>query len=189
MTRLCAVEGCGKPARGRGHCHNHYYRLHKYGDPLAGKTFYREPLRFIHEVALKHTGDACLKWPYSIRRDGFGQIQIDRKSVTVSRYVCELAHGAPPTSEHQAAHSCGKGHEACISPVHVRWATRAENEADKLLHGTDNRGEKNPVAKLTWVKVKKIRSQKGNKSNRELADEFGVAPSTISVIQAGKTWV
>lgn len=188
MTRLCSVDGCGKPTKGLGYCCNHYFRFHKYGDPFAGRTPWGEPERFIHDVAVKHTGDDCVKWPYATRRDGFGLIQLDRKSVTVSRYVCELAHGLPPTPDHQAAHSCGKGHEACINPVHLRWATRSENEDDKLVHGTRLLGEKHVLAKLTWDKVELIRSQRGKKRNADLAREFDVAPSTISMIQSGKTW-
>jgi hypothetical protein len=188
MTRLCVVEGCGKPVKGVGYCANHYYRFHKYGDPMGGGTSPGDPMKFIQEVVLHHTGDDCLTWPYAKRRDGFGTVKVGKKLLTVSRYVCELVHGEPPTIEHQAAHSCGKGHEACISPVHLRWATRVENESDKLKHGTRYRGERHWQAKLTPDQVKWVRSQRGLKTNKEMADRFGVAPSAISVILSGKSW-
>jgi hypothetical protein len=53
-----------------------------------------------------------------------------------TRVMCKLAHGPAPTPKHHAAHSCGKGHEACINPKHLRWATPRENAADAKLHGT-----------------------------------------------------
>lgn len=188
-AKICAVEGCGKPVKGLGYCNNHYFRFHKHGDPLAGRAPKGEPIRFVREIALKHSGDACLPWPYARRSDGGGVIQVGRKSIAVSRFVCQLAHGEPPTPEHQAAHSCGQGHEACVSPIHLRWATRVENEADKFEHGTRVCGERHLFAKLTQEQVDRIRSQRGRKRHCELAREFGVTPSTISMIQAGKTWV
>lgn len=40
----CIVDGCPRPVqKGRaGYCGPHYYRFHKYGDPLAGGTFQDE---------------------------------------------------------------------------------------------------------------------------------------------------
>lgn len=32
--RICSVEGCGKPHKGRGFCGKHLLRFRKYGDPL-----------------------------------------------------------------------------------------------------------------------------------------------------------
>ncbi|WGG61875.1 HNH endonuclease [Brucella intermedia] len=32
--RLCSISDCGKAAKSRGLCANHYFRLRKYGDPL-----------------------------------------------------------------------------------------------------------------------------------------------------------
>lgn len=43
----------------------------------------------------------------------------------------------------------------------LKWGTRSENRQDSIKHGTffrpDNRGQKNKSAKLTNIKVKKIR--------------------------------
>lgn len=43
-------------------------------------------------------------------------------------------------------------------------------------------------AKLTEQQVRKIRRNPGSRSNRELADAFGVSPSLISMIQRRKVW-
>lgn len=69
---------------------------------------------------------------------------IDGRTHTVSRLVCEYINGKAPSPEHEAAHNCGKGHEGCVNPLHMRWATRAENFSDKVIHGTSMRG------KLHW---------------------------------------
>jgi hypothetical protein len=145
-------------------------------------------MRFIHEVALQHTGDDCLMWTFGKNPDGYGQIWRDGKVVLVSRYVCELVNGPPPTPEHQAAHSCGKGKIGCIAPGHLEWKTQAENEADKLVHGTHGRGERNSQAKLTETDVREIIALKGAEPQSKLAERFRVAPQTIASIHTGRSW-
>jgi len=77
---------------------------------------------------------------------------------------------------------------ACISGHHLRWATKKENEADKLLHGTILYGERNGSARLDKDSVRLIRQLAGVKKQRELAEQFGVAQTTISFVLREKTW-
>lgn len=186
-SRLCSIPDCGKPSYRRGYCISHYWRLRKHGDPLGGGTPNGEPLRFINEVAIQHFGEECLMWPYAKNDKGYGQIRLD-KTTYVHRYICMLAHGEPPTPEHEAAHSCGRGNEGCISPHHIRWATDVENEADKLIHGTHNRGARHGHAKLTKTDVLEIISLKGKKSQYAIAASFGVSQQAISNIHNGRNW-
>jgi hypothetical protein len=37
-NRMCTVDGCGDPARGRGYCNLHYRRWRRHGDPLGGNA-------------------------------------------------------------------------------------------------------------------------------------------------------
>jgi hypothetical protein len=145
-------------------------------------------MRFIHEVAMHHVGDECLAWPFGKNSWGYGTVQVEGKKVIATRYVCELVHGAPPTPEHHAAHSCGKGHEGCISPVHLSWKTPAENKSDELLHGTRSRGERHYSAKLTEADVREIIALKGVEYQSSLAERFRVSHSAIAHIHAGYTW-
>jgi hypothetical protein len=147
-----------------------------------------EPLRFIHEVVLHHVGDGCLPWPFAKTRDGYGLVWISGKNVIASRYICELAHGSPPTPEHEAAHSCGNGRDACISPDHLSWKTSAENKADMLIHGTHTRGERNAQAKLTEAAAREILALRGKESQVKLAKRFMVGPSSIWRIHTGRSW-
>lgn len=165
----------------------HYRRLLKHGDPLCGGTLHGDPMRFIHEVALRHTSEDCLLWPYA-RSVGYGQLRVDGKHIRAHRYICELVHGAPPTPEHEAAHSCGNGDDGCIAPGHLDWKTHAENEADKLVHGTHSRGERHGHATLTEPEARQILALKGIVSQRKLGDRFGVSHQTIGKIHAGENW-
>lgn len=186
--KACSVGICNNPVRSRGYCRSHYERLLRHGNPLGGGTPYGEPMRFIHEVALLHTSDDCLTWPFGRGSKGYGQLKIDGNAVYASRYVCELMNGPPPTPEHEAAHFCGKGHEGCIAPRHLSWKTSAENKDDELLHGTRNRGERNGKTKLAEPAVREILAMRGKETQRNLAKKFGVARATVAGIQNGHRW-
>lgn len=184
--KTCLV--CCKPHYAKGFCRSHHYRFLKHGDPLAGRTSPGELLRWFHDVALSHTGDECLTWPFGNDGWGYGRLRIDGRDVKAHRYICELVHGAPPTPDHEAAHSCGKGHEGCIAPGHLDWKTHKENIADKLIHGTHSRGERSVRAKITNDEAREILALKGVEPQSRLAKRFGVAPQTVSKIQCGKSW-
>lgn len=184
----CLVDKCGNPTLRKGYCNAHYLRLWRHGDPLGGGTPKGDLKRWINDVALRHTGDECLTWPFSKNGKGYGTLSVNGKTGEAHRYICNLVNGPPPTPKHQAAHSCGKGHEACISPIHLGWKTNAENKADKLVHGTHNRGERHVNAKLTEPEAREILSLKGLELQRQIAKRFMVSPSLISGIHAGLKW-
>jgi hypothetical protein len=102
--------------------------------------------------------------------------------------ACEAVNGPPPTAAYEAAHLCGNGHLACVNPRHVVWKTRADNHADKLIHGTHSRGEKHGGAKLSNADASMIRRLKGVASLDELADGFNVSKTTIWKIQVGASF-
>jgi hypothetical protein len=73
--------------------------------------------------------------------------------------------------------------------ANLRWATRAENEADKKRHGRDNRGERHGRAKLTEPQVREIRqSWAAGVSQPQIASRYGVDRSTVSLIVTRRTW-
>ena len=72
---------------------------------------------------------------------------------------------------------------------HLRWATRVENKADMMLDGTRLSGEAHGRARLTWDKVREIRSRAASgEMVTALAREFGVGRTTLGHIIAGRTW-
>jgi hypothetical protein len=101
--------------------------------------------------------------------------------------MCRLAHGEPPTPKSEAAHSCGT--RICVNPLHIRWASPAENAADKLRHGTDGRGERNVRAKLKEGQVVAVRRRVASGENHQaIANDLGVNRSTVSMVGRGDTW-
>jgi hypothetical protein len=190
--RLCSIPDCGKPTVSRGWCDRHYRRWLAHEDPLGGGTGHGEAQRFYREVVLtdeRGPSDPCLIWPFWKVRNGYAMLhQREGNGRIVSRVLCEEVYGPPPTPDHQAAHSCGKGHLACVTKGHLSWKTIIDNRADMVRHGTRLYGEKQARAKLTQADVDEIRRLRGIVVQRELAQIYGVTQALISHIQIGRVW-
>lgn len=186
--RLCSIPDCGKPVHGHDFCPAHYGRWRRYGDPMSGRTARGAPAIYLKETVLPYRGDACLIWPYARLQDGRAEMRHSGRTVYVSRLVCETIQGPPPTPKHEAAHSCGNGHGGCVTPLHLSWKLPNANHADKIRHGTTNRGTKSPMSKLTNEDVRKIRALQGIVTQKELALMFGVTKANISAIHTGRSW-
>lgn len=189
VVKLCAVEGCQREARARGWCNNHWHSWRAYGDPTISRGV---PLgtgpRLIAEALASDT-DECVTWPLAVDGSGYGQITLDGQHIHVHVVVCERAHGLRPTPKHEVRHLCGKGHLACINPRHLRWGTRKENHADKLVHGTMRMGETFPTARLLNDEVGEIRRRlaRGERP-KDLGVLFGVDDRLISAIKRGRSY-
>lgn len=139
---------------------------------------------WIHRVALAHQGNDCLIWPFSVGNHGYGQVRAGGTMRLAHRVLCEAAHGKPPKPKMDAAHRCGN--RLCVNPIHIRWASRGENETDKRMHGCDNRGQRHGRSKLSEADVIAIRAS--DALQRDLALKYGVARQTISDIKTGRRW-
>lgn len=185
--RKCSVNGCGNLHAAKGFCDSHYRRSRKHGNPLGGRAFNGEALSWLR-AHKNHRGEGCLIWPFGRKPNGYARVDIDQISHYAHRVMCTIAHGQQPSTEHEAAHSCGKGHEGCVHPLHLSWKTKVENEADKLIHGTHNRGESHGRSKLTESDVVKIRSLRGKMTQSEIGEMFNVGADHVSRIQTGAVW-
>lgn len=89
---------------------------------------------------------------------------------------------------------CPKGMEGCHNNGdatdnhlgNLRWDTPTNNHADKIAHGTTNRGERGPNAKLTLEQVRAIRAD--TRMQKLIALDYGVRSSQISRIKTGTRW-
>lgn len=80
----------------------------------------------------------------------------------------------------------------------LQWGTRQQNSADSITHGTTNRGQRNPCAKLTDEMIKAIRRrhvpcERGYQkptvgSITWLAKTYGVTRAVIRKIVNGQAW-
>lgn len=138
-------------------------------------------LPFLAYALADYESDECLIWPFGKNSEGYGVVTIDNKTVYVHRHLCIERHGPPPSPDHIAAHSCGRGHDGCCNYRHLRWATRTENEADKWEHGTQGH-------KLSLADVLDIRRLAPTTPRPVLARQFGVTTATIKHVVLRKTW-
>lgn len=123
-------------------------------------------------------------------RLGYLQIRLpdgrgNRPGLRIHRLVALAFLGEPPTPHHtDVAHNNGIRDDNRVE--NLRWATRVENMADRVEHGTTNRGERAGRAKLTEVQVLEILSS--GERNMDIAQRMGVARNTISQIRSGILW-
>lgn len=115
---------------------------------------------------------------------------VDARKVTflVHRLVCEAFNGPQPHGRELVAHNDGNPLNNHFS--NLRWATHAENLADRLAHGTDPSGERNPRARLNWSQVRAIRQRYTGKHGQvaALAREFGLSHSAMLSVCRGDNW-
>ena len=144
-------------------------------------------MQFCRSAAISQTRD-CIEWPFAKTAAGYGVISDKKKLLYAHRIVCCLAHGDPPDLSAQVAHSCRN--PGCITPAHLRWATPAQNIADKWQHGTMLRGEQIRNSVLSAQQVEEIRSlyRAGKTTQRELGRKFGVRQQQISRICRYEHW-
>jgi hypothetical protein len=166
------------------YCGPHYHRLLRHGDPNGGSRFLGETRAFIEHLVKEPLHDGCVTWPFATSR-GYAYVAWNGKYVSVSRLICRLVHGDPPSGKIHAAHRCGKGAQGCVNPKCLYWATKAENDADRVRHGTIPRGEKCFLSRLTDAEADAIRRDR--RKGIVIAAEYGVSPAQVSRIRSGKS--
>lgn len=130
------------------------------------------------------TTNDCIEWPYGKNGNGYGLAVVGGIQRTASNWMCRLAHGEPFLIWGQAAHSCRN--PGCVNPRHLRWATHAENMADKNEDGTSNHGERNGKTKLTADDVRAIRAAPPKLG--PLMEKYGMSRDGIVKIRNRTRW-
>lgn len=133
--------------------------------------------------------ETCWLWTAHKDPDGYGQFLKDGIAKFAHKVSWLLAGNEIPEGHvicHAPHEICGNRH--CVNPAHLRADTKAANNRDMVNDGTSPRGTKNASCKLTENQVRAIRANSENKSQRELATEFGVSQKTISNIITHQRW-
>lgn len=93
-----------------------------------------------------------------------------------------------PENKPEVAHGDGNTINNHVS--NLRWATLKENQADRVLHGVDNRGERNGQCILTEEIVKKARELwiPYKFTVCMVAEKLGVSKRALNCALSGHTW-
>ena len=136
----------------------------------------------------KRGPDECWEWKAYRQNNRYGRIRRGKKTekaISAHRLSWELHNGPIPNGLF-VLHHCDN--PACVNPRHLFLGTQADNMADRDTKGrqAQQNGEAGPRAKLTWEKVRKIRSSPATQS--ALARQYGISPSEVSRIKSEDTW-
>lgn len=132
-------------------------------------------------------GRALKAW---ITDTGYKQIHTCTGGVRLARtvhiMVCEAWHGVRPDGM-EVAHD--NGDRMDCRPANLSWKTRSDNHADKIRHGTAQRGETANNRKLTEPQVRDIRARHAaGQSCYVIARDIKMSLSNISRIVQRKAW-
>lgn len=104
----------------------------------------------------------------------------------VSRLVL-MAFVGPPNGYQEAAHGDGVPSNNHLS--NLRWASAAENAADRYRHGTVPFGTKVHTCKLSENDVRTIRQRlAAGQQARVICRDYDVHEATIGFIKNGRYW-
>lgn len=120
-------------------------------------------------------------------QDGYSRVGLYRngkqRRVFIHRLVAEAFIGPPPAGLHVAHRD---GSRTNNSASNLRYATAAENNADKVAHGRVSHGERNGSAVLTASQVLAIRRFNGPTAHA--ARLFGIGKTQARAIRARLSW-
>jgi hypothetical protein len=122
---------------------------------------------------------------------GYLRVSLCRHGIVRDRYihrlVCEVFHGPCPTDDMQVRHL--DGNRTNNAAANLVWATRAENEADKIAHGTLPIGERHGSATLNErIVIEARRRASGGELISEIARDIGVNAQTLYQAVRGLSW-
>jgi DNA-binding transcriptional regulator YiaG len=138
---------------------------------------------------VRHIGGRLLR-PWT-PNNGYPHVSLKHprtgKPITKAVHVlaCRAFHGRRPTCRHEVRHRDGS--KINNKSSNLCWATRSENQRDRVNHGTSNRGERPGCVKLSEYEVKMIR-ELARIPPDVFARQLNVAVYTIQAIRRRKTW-
>ena len=129
---------------------------------------------------------ACLIWQPKSRVGPYGAVGYGGKQWLAHRLAFVFAGGTLKDGD-VVRHRCDT--PLCVEPTHLIKGTHADNVADKVERGRQQRGETHPASKLTASQVAEIRRRHADGEQQKiLASEFEVSKQQLSRIVRGTRW-
>jgi hypothetical protein len=131
MTKICSIDGCGKPQEARLYCKSHYKKFRKYGNPLVVKRQNKPKLCPI---------EGCSK---TIKSRGYCGMHYQRIYV----------HGNPLiTKNRDGNNNCGKKTCPAASKIvaHIYYIKNSETKKKKVKEWQDANLERCQKSSRQW---------------------------------------
>jgi hypothetical protein len=191
---LCMC-GCGQPTTiaKRSHKGNGWIK----GQPICFIRGHNDsPPRIIDPITRfwkyvkRDAPDKCWLWQGAKHNFGYGVIHDGTRMIGTHRFSWQIHIGPIPDGLF-VLHRCDV--PGCVNPNHLFLGTNSDNMHDKEKKGrgryVSKPGEQNPIAKLTDEAVRQIRHDVSlGSTQKKLADQYHVTPTTISDIVKRKRW-
>lgn len=130
---------------------------------------------------------ACVLFDGCRQKNGYGKVTVRGRQLYAHRVAYEQAFGPIPRGL-LVMHKCDN--RLCINPKHLSLGTHADNSADMVLKGRQVTrplvGDLNGMSKLSDDQRRNI--ARDTRPDRVIAEEYGVARSTICGIKNNIRW-
>lgn len=151
----------------------------------------RNPTHFewMIQAIQSHESNDCLMWPFSVDKDGYGILTVNRALLKSHRVAFKIANGRWP--QPYGCHTCDT--PGCFNPRHIFEGTASDNMQDCKAKGrSKHAANARTAAKLTDETVRQIRAEyiRWDKDcgSRGLARKYGVSQACISLVITRKHW-
>lgn len=125
----------------------------------------------------------CWEWTGLKDKDGYGLFNYKQKQYRAARTALSIDGRIVPDGMY-ACHHCDN--PSCVKPSHLYIGTPKDNSRDAIVRNRNRRGERSHFSKLTDDIVRHIRT--ADKCVGDLAKEYNVSHSAISLVRSRKTW-
>lgn len=140
--------------------------------------------------SMPEPNSGCWLWLGCTCRNGYGRLYFKGGPKLAHRVAWEAQYGPIPAGK-VLCHKCDN--PGCVNPDHMTVGTQADNVADMVRKGRENRdprpyqqGERNQNSRITADVVRSILLSP--LPQREAAKAFGVAPSWVQRIRKREVW-
>lgn len=151
--------------------------------PLSDLDAWHEYLKVFTQVS----PEGCWEWTRSRDTAGYGCARVEGKTRAIHPISYRIYRGDIPDGM-CVLHTCDN--RRCCNPEHLFLGSRTDNNRDRDQKGRQIApvGVRNGNAKLTDETVRMIRALHHKKSQRQLAQMFGVDRSLVGLVVNRKIW-